>query len=359
MPGASLDELQAFARRRSPGSHDAYSEAALERTVQEYLGHRPAPIAELSLEFDGRPVWSVFDALGDDAAPFVRGRISLATPPPDGTAWEWLVPFRSIDLNADGSVDLAPLEPGPARRAIGRFALRELYVPRSRLEEEAGDPVAAARGRIDRLLTLPEVAELVRTAGVVPLSATLLVYRSDDRVRFDLDLVSGSLLRDRRAGRLALSRRVRRPPRLAYALDGLVARGELSAYNARALEVLSETHGLSPLELGQVLGSVREFAASALDALAARGLASLDRRTGVYRPRFDPILPRATAPRDEALPPLPNPQLRTSVLELIAAADARATCPLCGDSLPPNWRGIVCARCDAEVRDHPEGAGPA
>ncbi len=358
MPGASLDELNAFARRRSPASHDAYSESALGRTVQEYLAHRPPPLAELSLEFGGRPVWSVFDALGDDSAPFDRGKIFLAAPPPDGSAWDWLVPFRSIELNADGSADITPLGSAPARRAIGRFALRELYVPRSRVEEEAGDPVAAARGRIDRLLTLPEVAELVRTTGIVPLSTTLLVYRSDDRLRYDLDLVSGHLLRDRRAGRLALSRRVRRPPRLAYALDSLVARGELSPITARALEVLSETHGISPLELGQVVGGVRELAASALDALAARGLATLDRRTGIYRPRFDPVLPLVPAPRDDALPPLPNPQLRTSVLELIAAADARATCPLCGDALPPNWKGIVCARCDAEVQGS-AGAGPA
>lgn len=349
MPGASLDELKAWARRLRPDGPEADSDEALARTVEEYRARRGAPLGRLALSLGGEERASFYAALAQGDLPFDRGRLELVGRPPPAGAWEWLVPFRAIEFAADGSVEVTPPEGGPARRAIARFALREEYVPRSRLEEETADPVAAARGRVDRLTTLAEGAEFVRRQGIVPLSATILLYRSDERVRYDLDLCDLTLLRDPRAGRLPLARKVRRAPRLAHAIDAMIARGELSATNARAFEILSETHGVSPLELAQVLGGVREFAASALDGLAARGLATLDRRTGLYRPRFDAFLPRAGPSRDEALPPLPNPQLRTSVMELLAAADARATCPLCGDALPAGWRPIVCARCEAEV----------
>lgn len=349
MPVASLDDLQAFARRLNPGSHDEYSEGALARTAEEYAARRPPAVARFTWAIAGKTYPSFFEALADDDAKFDAGTLTLVDPPAADRGWEWLVPFRALAFEPDGGLEVTPLDGGPTRRAIARFAVREQYVPRSRLEEETSDPVAAARGRVERLVTLREGVDLVRSEGVVPLAATLLVYRSDERVRYDLDLLDLAVLRDPRAGRLPLARRVRRSSRLAFAIDSFIAKGELSPMNARALEVLTETHGLTPLELSQVLGGVREFATSALEALVARGLAALDRRTGTYRPRFDAFLPVPTGGRDEALPPLPNPQLRTSVMELLAAADARATCPLCGDALPAGWRSIVCARCQSEI----------
>ncbi len=120
---------------------------------------------------------------------------------------------------------------------------------------------------------------------------------------------------------------------------------------SRCLAVIVESHGLTALEMTHVFGGVRELVDSALQGLAARGLVTFDRRTGVYRPRLDAFMPVPVA-EPSAPPPDTggaNPALRTSVQELLAAADARASCPLCGAPLPSDAKGILCDKCAAEV----------
>jgi hypothetical protein len=179
----------------------------------------------------------------------------------------------------------------------------------------------------------------------------ILLYYRDERIGVELDLVRSLLLADIRAGRLATPRRVPRTSRLSWKLDRTIGRGDMPLLAARALTVLVETQGMTAVEMTHIFGGVRETVDSALQGLAARGFASYDRRTGTYRPRLDAFTPPPLV-ADGSPAPAPggsNPALRTSVQELIAAADARASCPLCGDPLPPGTKGILCARCAAEV----------
>jgi hypothetical protein len=109
--------------------------------------------------------------------------------------------------------------------------------------------------------------------------------------------------------------------------------------------------------MAHVLGGVRELGRSALEALKVRQYASFDTRLGLYRPRLDAFLPSGDRMKPSQgpvkLPPIPDPALRTSVSELLAAADARATCPLCGDVLPAGPRGILCENCQQEIGRSP------
>jgi hypothetical protein len=104
-------------------------------------------------------------------------------------------------------------------------------------------------------------------------------------------------------------------------------------------------------DLAPVFGGVRERANASLETLSARGLVLLDRSTGQYRPQLEAVVPSAERARSGSSSPArpSNPVLRTNVAELLAAADARATCPLCGETIPPGPRGLLCDKCTALV----------
>ena len=308
----------------------------------------------MRLTLGGQEFPSVFAALNDGSASFWDLTIDIVDPVPGGPAWEWTYPVRRLVFAADGSAEVHPMDGGPPVRAIARLLRRDYYLPQPESAAKAGtDPDRDPR---PGLLPIAPAVQLMRKVGFVPFAVALLLYTPDERLRLELDLIDSALLKDPRAGRLPLTRRVRRTSRVAHDVDAYIARGEIAVRNARVLEVLSESHGLSPLEVTEIFGGVREFGTSALRTLAARGLATLDRSTGVYRPRFDAFRPRSPrpAPGSEGWQPLPNPALRTSVMELLAAADSRATCPLCGDPLPAGPRGILCTRCAAEVASSDE-----
>lgn len=361
MPDVAIETLQEFAGRPDPRVHDPYSERALARELAEYRARRRAPLAPFVLTVGGKEYPDLYHAVLDDAAVFDTVSLALPDAPEPGPTWEFLLPFRRIDFAADGSasIQFATAKPSPPRRAITRVLLRERYAPRS--EHQDGEAVqgAGARAPATGLATVPQSVAWLRKTGVAPFGVALLVYLAEERVRYELDLVGNALGPDPRAGRLPLDRRVKRSSRASHGLDVRIARGELPVVGARALEVLFETHGLTALELAHVFGGLKEFGTTALESLRARRYAVYDRRTGVYRPRLEAFLSaeERLRHREDVLPPMPNPQLRTSVSELLAAADARATCPLCGDTLPPGPRGILCDRCQAEVSQEPDAAG--
>ncbi|HEY6238614.1 MAG TPA: hypothetical protein VIZ68_05460 [Thermoplasmata archaeon] len=362
MPSATLGELQAFASATAGARHDDFSAKALERAAAEYAVRRRDRIADYRVTVDGRPYPSVFAALADPGATFDSAELTLVDPPTDPRVWEWIRPFARLTFASDGAAEIYGVDAAASpQRAIVRLLLREHYVPRPREDVAMARNDAASGGLPTQLESLSDSIRFARAHGVVAFSAALLLYLPDERLRLEVDLLNDALLRDPRAGRIPIARRVHRTSRVSHAVDRFIARGELPVASTRALEALVETHGLTALELAPILGGIREFGTSALQGLAARGLANLDKRTGVYRPRFDGFLLPSEASglsEEPSYSPLPNPGLRTSVMELLAAADSRATCPLCGDALPPGPRQILCERCAAEVGNSPDG-GPS
>jgi len=346
-----LADLDALARRFAGDRHDTYSERALSRAYEEFLSRRRTPLAPALFSADGKEYANFFSLLGDPNATFTNLEIRLEAPSDFGPTWEFLRPFERIVLRADGSAELHPVVPGPPQRAIARVLLREHYLPRSRSEM---DRAAAGGLRVEVtgfIGTLEQGLLACRLQSLLPFCVAILMYLPPERIRYEIDLARMTLLGDPRAGRLAASRRVRRTSRVSWGVDRAVARGDLSLLAARCLEVLVESQGLTAVELAHVLGGGRELIDSALQGLVARQLVLFDHRTGVYRPRLEVFLPASGAPPEPAPTNLvgANPALRTSVQELLAAADARATCPLCGSPLPAGPSTILCVDCAAKV----------
>ena len=346
-----LSELDALARRFGGERHDAYSERALARAYEEFLSRRRAPIGTVVLSVDGKEYSNLFDLLAEPEAAIADFEIRLDPPPEAGLAWEFLQPFERIVLRADGSAEFHPLVPGPPVRAIGRFLLREHYLPRSRSDMDRAAS-GGQRIQLEGLFgTVDQGIAACRHQGLLPFCVSILLYFSAERTAYEFDLIRNTLLADPRAGRLPIARRVRRTSRTSWGLDRMVARGDLSLLAARALEVVVESPGLTAVELAHIFGGGRELVDSALQGLVARQLLTFDHRTGIYRPRTEAFLP-AGGPRAERTPPPAggaDPAIRTSVQELLAAADARATCPLCGSPLPEGPKTILCADCSAKV----------
>ena len=351
MPDVPLAELEGIAGRFAGDRHDAFSERALARAYEEYVSRRRTALAPFVLSVEGREFPSFYALLADPAVELSEGELRLEPAPAAGPGWDFLRPFERLVLKPDGAADLYPLPPGPPERAILRVLLREHYLARSRSVE---DRAAAGGARVELggfVGSLSQGVAACRERALLPLSVALLAYLPDGRVRYELDLVRSNLLADPRAGRLPPARRVHRTSRVSWGVDQAVGRGDVSLLMARCLEVLSESSGLNSVELSHVFGGVRALVDSALQGLVARQWVTFDPRMGVYRPRLEAFLPPAgpAALLTERYEPVPDPALRTSVQELLAAADARATCPLCGNPLPPGPRGILCASCAAQV----------
>jgi DNA-binding MarR family transcriptional regulator len=185
----------------------------------------------------------------------------------------------------------------------------------------------------------------------VPFAIALEVYLAAERVRYEIDVLDSALQLDLRAGRLPPDRRVGRSARFSHGVDTVVARGDLTYPSGRCLEVIAESNGLTALDIAPLFRGRGESGSPALDSLVQRGLVAYDHRTATFRPRVEAFLTvgESTGDLEDPLPPSSNPGLRTSVLELLSAAEARATCPLCGKALPPGPHGLLCAECTAAV----------
>jgi hypothetical protein len=346
-----LPELDKLAHNLAQERHGTFSERALGRAYEEYLARRRTPLGPIRMKADGQEFSSFYDLVADPKAGAETMEVRLDPPPSPGAGWEFLRPFERVVFAADGSAEVYPLGGGAPIRAIARFLLREHYLLRTQAEE---DQAAGGGRRISlptTIRTWQEGIAACRSLGLIPFSVALLLYLPDERISYELDLVRGLLQGDVRAGRLAPNRRRPRSSRLSWKVDRVIGRGDMPLLAARALAVLVETQGLTAVEMAHVFGGVRETVDSALQGLAARGFATYDRRTGTYRPKLDAFAPPAPVADGGPAPSTggSNPALRTSVQELIAAADARASCPLCGDPLPPGTHALLCDRCAAEV----------
>jgi hypothetical protein len=346
----SLPELDALARQLVGERHDPFSERALARAYEEYVSRNRRPLAPIIVVGDGTEYPTIYSLLADPKANPATLEIRPEPAPTKGD-WGFLRPFERVVLRPDGSADIHPAVPGPPERGIARILLREHYLPRSQGDEHRG---ASGGSRVELstfIGTLAQGLTVYREQGLLPFSVALLVYLSEERVRYEFDLLSTSLLPDPRSNRLPTSRLVRRPSRVSFAVDKVIGRGDLSLLATRCLEVMVDSPGLTSVELAHIFGGVRELVDSALQGLVARGFITFDRRTGIYRPRIDAFVPSGPAAPTHLAAPVSgsDAMLKTSVRELLAAADARATCPLCGTPLPPGGSGILCESCTAKV----------
>ncbi len=352
MARPTAEELNSVGRLADPSAHPRYSELALVRAIEEYLPRRRETVAPLLLKVDGREVPHLYAALVDRSRDV--GTLELATrgDPVEAERWQFLRPFATLTVRTEGGSELVP-PGGPPVRVMARLLLREHYLPMAR--PGGGAPAPPARsGPRPELFTPKAFAGYLRATGIVPFALAVAVYFPDERVRYEIDLVDSLLVADPRTRRIAPERRVARTSRIGHAVDVIVGSGELSLPSVRALETVVESNGLTAVEMAPIYGGVRELGASALDSLVARKLLALEARSGVYRPRIDAI---ATAGARRPAPPVaaarPNARLQSNLRDLLAQAESKATCPLCGDPLPAPRRGILCAKCQTLV-----GAGP-
>jgi hypothetical protein len=350
MPRVEREELARVARLPGPGKLDELGELALRRALEEYIPRRRQFVSPITLEVDGKGPASFYDALLDPARTFSFLRITRTGVVTDPSGWEFLRPFDALHIGGNG-ITFVNNEGQEPKRVQSRVLLRERFTPGATV------PGERLRGRASptpveptTLATFPELARYLRHTGTVPFALSLAVYYPDTRIRYDLDLVDGGLLLDARTHRLNRETWVPRPARMGHAVDVLAGRGDISLQSARALETIVESNGFSSEEIAPLFGGVREVSASALDSLAARKLVLYDRRTEIYRPRLDILLPPDPSARRAPVASSADPKLRTSVMELIAAAESRASCPLCGTRLPAGHKGLLCRECEDLLR---------
>jgi hypothetical protein len=351
MPRIDREELAKVARLPGAARLDLRGELALRRALEEYIPRRRQFVAPVTFEVDGKGPSDLYHAFLDPEREFAMVKITRAGVVTDPSGWEFLRPFDAIHVGGNGTT-FVRVEGEEPKRVQSRVLLRERFAPPPAEPAHGGRarPGSALPAEPTSLSTFPELARYIRTTGTIPFALSLAVYYPDTRIRYDLDLVDGGLLLDSRTHRLNRETWVPRPARVGHRVDVLAARGDISLQSARALETIVESNGFSAEEIAPIFGGVRELSATALDSLAARKLVLYDRRTEIYRPRLDVLVPLEPRARSAALPSPTDPKLRTSVMELIAAAESRASCPLCGMKLPAGHKGLLCRDCEAMMR---------
>lgn len=347
MARPSSDELNAVGRLGDPSAHPRYSELALARAIDEYLPRRREPVATYALRVDGRTVPHLYAALVDRSLPFATIELERTGEAPEPGRWEFLRPFAGLTVRSEGGSEVRPATGAPVR-VMARLLLREHYVPMTKPGSPGGAPPGRTSPRPE-LFTPASLAAYLRSTGIVPFTLAIAVYYPEERVRYEYDLLDGQVMIDPRSHRLAPERRVTRTARLGHAVDVIVGSGELSLPSVRALEAVVESAGLSAVEMAPLYGGVRELGASALDSLVARKLLAHEPRSGVYQPRLEAIAAAGAKLPAAAKRSGTNPRLRSNLDELLAQAESKATCPLCGDPLPAPRRGILCAKCQTLV----------
>ncbi len=327
-------ELADIARGPSNAPLDAPSIEAIAQGLKAYRRSAAPSLGPLKLVIDGK-ARPFYQAIADPKVPFARVEVALEAAPP-ASDWVFLRPFSRILLAGDGSAEVHPPS-GPKERVIARWLPREGWRhpghrPSGRLPTPSGLPTA------------------IREGGFLPFGAALEIYASEERWRYEIDLLDGRLLADPRAGRYPKAARVRWPSRAAWSLDRLIARSNLAPDDARLLEAVAEIEPGARSDLGGPTQPGRDV--QGLERLAARHLVEADPATGRWQ-----IVPealgggtRAPAPRRA---PAPARGLQESVRGLLAEADARATCPMCGDAFAPGGHGLLCDRCQREVLGAP------
>ncbi|HEV2519569.1 MAG TPA: hypothetical protein VGX00_02965 [Thermoplasmata archaeon] len=321
---------------------EAHERARFERARSAYQAAGLPTLGRCAVAVDRIPFPGMWPALTDPRAEFHSVEIAISDAAPAGPAWEFLRPFTRLLLDEDGSVEVAPRHGAP-ERAIARVLPREGF---------GTIPTGSDFGP-GRLPTLARFCRAVREGGYVPFGIALEVYSSLERLRYEFDLVGGRLLADPRAGHLSPLGRLRRSARAAWNFDRVLSGANLPAESARVLEVIWESGTASESTLASVFGAVHG-GPEAIRRLARLRLIEAEPEAGGWRVR-EGIFGRAS--RGGAAPApsrVPQTALRHSMGELLAGAEARATCPMCGEEVPPGHKGLLCDRCTREV----QGASP-
>jgi hypothetical protein len=345
---SSLDRVLGFAHATGTPGAGAVEDATLSQALDLYVEGGLRRLAGVEARSRGRSYASLYEAIQDAAIAEETLELSVTDPPASGPAWEFLRPMRRVELFRDGTAQLVPLG-GTPLRAIARVLLRESAI---RPGAEPGLPLGLAK--------VAEAFAYLRSGPTVPFRIALLLYLSDERVRYELDLTEDALLKDPRAGRAPGGRKLRRPPRIAWEIDRYIASGALPLGDVRILEVLAETRSASLEELALIFGGESDAIRGSLGRLARRGLVPADPPNGQYRVLLDafrtPTGASAARPGTdlaEAVDDEGSSSLQKEVSDLVASADASATCPVCGDQLPAGHTGLICSRCAAEVSEDP------
>jgi hypothetical protein len=311
--------------------------ANLATELDAYRARPARAIGDLDWIVDGAPYPGFFEALSDPDRRF--DAVELVGPvAPAGPSWDFLRPFTRLEMRRDGRATLTPLV-GPPEDGIVRLLPREGFL----------DASPDAPGPARRPLTWGAFIAASRHGTLLPFGVALELYCSNERVRFEVDLVDSRLLTDPRSGLLPRSARVHWGARGAWRLDHLVGRLPLPPASARLVELIAETDSVSGRDLGRIFPGLDTEAL--LPPLEQLGLIATDPSTGHWRFRREaigPISRRGGRPGGGA-----RPTLNRSMNELVDAADSRATCPMCGEEFPAGPHGLLCRRCEREV------AGPA
>ncbi len=144
------------------------------------------------------------------------------------------------------------------------------------------------------LCELQEFWRSVKENGYVPFEIVLCAYTKKHRLRYQIDLVRGKLLKDFREGHLPAEKRDDRTPKQLLYLDKILSSHDLTEIHRRVLELSFEMEFIDPGILSHTMKMNQNIAKNNLIGLAKKELLTVKSKGGseVYIANIDEIVKR-------------------------------------------------------------------
>jgi hypothetical protein len=245
--------------------------------IFEHLQKKQSVIAKINMRINKKHYDNLYDALAEIEK---LSEIELKLAEPDLNAeWFFNVPTPMIRIieNGLGWISILPKDMldvwDVADTLVEERCMFRVYSLAYHDPKRARDAFAAKDFGI-RFSTKLELFEdfwkRVREIGVIPFTIRLCAYTKTARYLYDIDLLTCSLLKDMREGKIPPVCKISRKPLQFYQLDKIMTYDDLPLISKHIFEIIFESKEVNVLELAQALHITEHMVREHLDVLIRR-----------------------------------------------------------------------------------------
>ncbi len=278
-----MDKCEAVIRLGPEDEVDEYALKEMRKRVKAHIQKDLKYLADVSFMINGELYENLLDAI-----PVVEEikTVEIIFMRPDiNENWDFDRPTKIIKAIKGGFGGVAFFNYDPKaidkwakagelieKKAMIRVFPVDIYVPRSiatmskYVQEDPPRPI------VPDVWTVETAWSRMKSLGALPLTVRVCVYTQEERFSYDIDVIRGKLIRDFRAERMPVTRKVVRSPEDYFYFDRIYASEEMSQLTRNIFEAIFESDGLTAADISHFFRITLDMASNNIRALLKRGL---------------------------------------------------------------------------------------
>ncbi len=279
------------------GGETDFAESELEESLEEYIGERKNYLCKTELIIDNIDYDNVYQPLDFfSEIDYARTRF---IEPNTKKKWDYNRPTIELLLKPDGSGNSLSFPYNPERfdnfqnpeNLVREKVMYSIFITRGyepRTIKEASETVRSPNALlVSRHHTITTFWDTVRSGKVIPFEIRICIYTRETRRIYDIDLLRNRLISDFRNGKVASKNVVKPPALVCMYFDRIWAALDIPQLNKKVFTLLFHSEGVTPAEVGHVLGIPLSMAKNHLKSLEHRNLAKVSGKTSeLYKPNL-------------------------------------------------------------------------